>query len=46
MYAVVIQNKKFVGNVQKVISQAAQAYSLYFVWNFGSERFIRLCMGI
>ena len=27
-------------------AQAAQAYSLYFVWNFGSERFIRLCMGI
>ena len=26
--------------------QAAQAYSLYFVWNFGSELFIRLCMGI
>ena len=27
-------------------SQAAQAYSLYFVWNFGSKLFIRLCMGI
>ena len=27
-------------------SQAAQAYSSYFVWNFGSEPFIRLCMGI
>ena len=27
-------------------TQAAQAYSLYFVWNFGSERFIRLCMGV
>ena len=27
-------------------AQAAQAYSLYFVWNFGSELFIRLCMGI
>ena len=27
-------------------AQAAQAYSLYFVWNFGSELFVRLCMGI
>ena len=27
-------------------TQAAQAYSLYFVWNFGSKLFIRLCMGI
>ena len=26
--------------------QAVEAYSLYFVWNFGSELFIRLCMGI
>ena len=28
------------------LPQAAQAYSLYFVWNFGSKRFIRLSMGI
>ena len=27
-------------------AQAAQAYSLYFIWNFGSELFMRLCMGI
>ena len=25
--------------------RAAQACSLYFVWNFGSELFLRLCMG-
>ena len=33
----------------RVSSQAAQTYksdSLYFVWNFGSEQFIRFCMGI
>ena len=28
------------------LSQATEAYSLYFVWNFGSERFIRHFMGI
>ena len=36
--------------ITKLLSkaQAAEAYSLYmcFAWNFGSERFIRLCMGI
>ena len=26
--------------------QAAQAYSLYFVWNFGSKLFIRLCITV